>query len=72
MISASNEKLQHELQYTLLMSEWHSWWISKMQSGRDDILEERYAIKFSFKLVKNVTETYGIIQTAFQPSCISF
>ena len=23
----------------------HSWWISKMQSGREDILEERYAIK---------------------------
>ena len=30
----------------------HSWWISKMQSGRKDILEERYAIKFCFKLEK--------------------
>ena len=28
----------------------HSWWISKMQSGREDTLEERYAIKFCFKL----------------------
>ena len=40
-----------------------------MQSGRDDTLEERYAIKFCFKLEKkNVTETYGMLQTAFQPS----
>ena len=30
----------------------HSWWISKMQS---DTLEERYAIKFCFKLGKNAT-----------------
>ena len=43
-----------------------SWWISKMQS---DTLEERYVIKFCFKLGKNATETYGILQTAFQPSC---
>ena len=28
------------------------WWISKMQSGREDTLEERYAIKFCFKLEK--------------------
>ena len=31
----------------------HSWWISKMQSGREDTLEERYAIEFCFKLGKN-------------------
>ena len=30
----------------------HSWWISKIQSGRRDTLEERYAIKFCFKLGK--------------------
>ena len=30
----------------------HSWWISKMQSGREDTSEERYAIKFYFKLGK--------------------
>ena len=30
----------------------HSWWISKMQSGREDTLEERYAIKFCFQLGK--------------------
>ena len=28
-----------------------------MQSGRQDTLEERYAIKFCFKLEKNTTET---------------
>ena len=42
-----------------------------MQSGREDSLEERYAIKFCFKLGKNATETYGMLQTAFQLSCIS-
>ena len=42
-----------------------------MQSGREDTLEERYAIKFYFKLGKNATETYGMLQTAFRPSCIN-
>ena len=42
-----------------------------MQSGCVDILEERYAIKFCFKLGKNATETYGMLQTAFRPSCMS-
>ena len=46
MISASNEQLQQQLEYTLQKSNCHSWWISKMQSGRQDNLEERYAIKF--------------------------
>ena len=46
----------------------HSWWISKMQSGHQDTLEERYAIKFCFKLGKNATETYGMLQAAFRPS----
>ena len=41
-----------------------------MQSGCEDTLEEWYAIKFCFKLRKNATETYGMLQTAFQPSCI--
>ncbi len=31
-------------------------------------LEERYAIKFCFKLGKNAGETYEMLQTAFQPS----
>ena len=43
-----------------------------MQSGRDDTLEERYAIKFCFKLGKNTaTETYGMLQTAFGASCMN-
>ena len=45
----------------------HSWWISKMQS---DTLEERYAIKLCFKLGKNTTETYGMLQTVFGLSCM--
>ena len=52
MISASNEQLHQELEYTLLKPDCHSWWISKMQSGREEILEERYAIKLCFKLGK--------------------
>ena len=52
MISGSNEQLQQQLEYTLLKHDCHSWWISKMQSGREDTLEERYAIEFCFKLGK--------------------
>ena len=42
-----------------------------MQSGHEDTLEERYAIKLCFKLGKNATEMYGMLQTAFQPSCMN-
>ena len=42
-----------------------------MQSGREDTLEERYAIKFYFKLGKNATETYRMLQTAFGASCMN-
>ena len=42
-----------------------------MQSGREDTLEERYAIKFCFKLGKNATEMYGMFQDAFHPSCMN-
>ena len=69
IISGLNKQLQQQLEFTLLNPDCHTWWISKMQSGRDDTLEERYAIKFCFKLGKNATETYGMLQTAFRPSC---
>ena len=71
MISGLNEHLQQELEYTLLNPDCHSWWNSKVQSGREDTLEERYAIKFCFKLEKNFTETYRMLQTAFRPSCMN-
>ena len=71
MISGSNEHLQQQLEYTLLSPDCNSWWISKMQSGRENTLEEWYAIKFGFKLAKNATETYGMLQTAFRPSCMN-
>ena len=54
MISGSNEQIQQQMEYTLLKPDCHSWWISKMQSGRKDTLEEGYAIKFCFKLEKNL------------------
>ena len=68
MISGSNQQLQQQLEYILLKLDCHSWWISKMQS---DTLEERYAIKLYFKLGKNATETYGMLQTAFEESCMN-
>ena len=72
MISASNEQLQQQLECTLLKPDCHSWWISKMQSGHEDTLEERYAIKFYFKLGKNAAETYEMLQTAFGASCMNW
>ena len=72
MISASNEQLQQQNEYTQLKPDCQSWWISKMQSGGESTLEERYAIQFCFKLGKNdATETYGMLQIAFGPSCMN-
>ena len=39
-----------------------------MQSGR---VEERHPIKLCFKLGKNASEMYGMVQTAFRPSCMN-
>ena len=44
MISGSNEQLQQQLEYTLLKPDFHNWWISKILSGCEDILEEWYAL----------------------------
>ena len=71
MISGSNEQLWQQLKYTLLKPNCHRWWISKKQSRREDTFQERYAIKFCFKLEKNARKTYGMLQTAFRPSCIN-
>ena len=71
MISSSKEQLQQQLEYTLRKIDCHSEWISKMQSGREYTLEERFAIEFSFKLGKKATETYRILQTVFRPSCMN-
>ena len=68
MISLSNEQLERELEYTLLKPDCHSCWILKIQT---DTLEERYAIKFCFKLGKNATETYEMLQAAFGASCMN-
>ena len=71
MISGSNEQLQQQLEYNVENPDCHSWWISIMQYRREDTLEERYAIKFCFKLGKNATDTYEILQTAFGASCMN-
>ena len=71
MISGSNQQLQQQLECTLLKPDCHSWCFSKMQSAREDTLKERYAVKFRFKLGKNAAETYGMLQTAFRPTCMN-
>ena len=45
MISGSNKQQQQQLEYTQLKPDCHYRWISKMQSGREDTLEEWYEIK---------------------------
>ena len=42
-----------------------------MQSGREDTLEERCAKKICFKLGKNATETYGMLQSSFGAFCMN-
>ena len=64
MISGSNEQRQQELQYILLKPDCHGRWIS-------DTLKERCTIKFCFKLGKNATETYGMLQSAFGAFCMN-
>ena len=47
MISASNQQLQQQLEYTLLKPDCHSWWISKMQSDTLEVLNlEKMPQKF--------------------------
>ena len=38
---------------------------------QSDTLEKQYAIKFCFKLGKNATKTYEMLQRAFRPSCMN-
>ena len=76
MILGLNEQLQQELEYTLLKSDCHRWWISKMQSGRQDTLEERYAKNSVFNLEnkchRNVWNTLDCFWSIFHESSISF
>ncbi len=50
------------------LSRFEECWPLPMESGCEDTLEERYALKFCFKLGKNATKTYGMLQTAFGAS----
>ena len=45
-------------------------WLSQLVNFKNS-LEEQYAIKFCFKLGKNATEKYGMLLTAFWPSCMN-
>ena len=49
-------------------------WLSQLvnfKNASENAIEERYAIKWCFKLGKHATETYGMLQTPFRPSCIN-
>ena len=70
MISGSNEQLQQLLEYTLLKSDCHSGWIAKMQSGCGHF-RRTICNRIVFYTWKNATETYGMLQTAFRPSCMN-
>ena len=50
MISASNERLHEQLEYTLLKPDCRSWWISKMQSGPEDTLNKTICNKIVLNL----------------------
>ena len=51
--------------YNDFRSDCHSWWISKRQSGGEDSLEERYAIKFCFKLGKMIQKRMECFRLLF-------
>ena len=62
MISASNEQLQQQLSLIVTAGDF--------QKCNLDV--RTYAIKLCFKLGRNTaTETYGMLQTAFRPSCMN-
>ena len=69
--TGSTLRILGDFEKWLLKPDFHSWWILKMQSGREDTWEERYTLKICFKLGKSATETYGMLQTAFRPSFIN-
>ena len=75
MISGSNQQLQQEFEYTRLKPDWHSWWISKMQSGCEDTWEERYAKNSVLNLEKcqrNVWNASDCFSTILHELSISF
>ena len=72
MISGSNEQLQQQLEYTLLKPDWYIWWISKMQFGQVDTLEERYAIILCLKLRKKCHRNVWNASGCFRPSCMNW
>ena len=71
MISASIEQLQQELEYTLLPDCHTQLGNFKNAIWTWDTLNERYAIKFRFKLGKKATETCGMLRSVFGPSWVN-
>ena len=47
-------------------------WLSQLMNFKNVIWTRgQFAIKLCFKLGKNTTETYGMLQTVFRPSCMN-
>ena len=66
------KQLQYQLEYTILKPDCQSWCISKMQSWREDTLEEQYAIKLFFKHGKTPQKLMECFLTILHESCTSF
>ena len=56
---------------TLLKPDCHSWGISKIQSGREDTSEERYAIKLCLSLEKMPEKRMECFRLLFDYSCMN-
>ena len=61
MISASNEQLLQQMEYTLLKPAHHSWWISKMQSGREEEQMQWNSVLSLEKMPKKRMEWFRLI-----------
>ena len=74
----TDQFLWFQLQMNSYSSNWNTHptkaWLSPLVNFKNAIwtLEEQYAIKFCFEPGKNATETYGMLQTAFGPSCMNW
>ena len=69
MILGSKKQLQQEFEYTLLKPDCHFNFKNAIWTWGH--FRRTIWIKFCFKLGKNTTETYGMLQTAFRISCMN-
>ena len=71
MISGSNQQLQQQLEYTLLKPDCHRILLHIVLLKCPHVQIAFLKFTSCFKLGKNATETYGILQIAFGASCMN-